>query len=316
MGPAGCIFLLPLLLGISGTNEEEPENLLKSICGPPAVSSDIASGREANVGQWPWQVSICQGLLHICAATLISKQWVLTVASCFRSKDTRKYNVLVGSLQVSGHPGSKTTIIPVSRIMPYPHFQGNTTSVIAVAKLAYPVSFTPVVLPICLPSSAAQLKNSTSCWVTGWGYSGIHQHIKPSYILKELKVPLIDLQTCSDYYQKANLHGIKPIISEAMICSKVPVGQMDQCIERIHPGSRGDPLTCTVEDFWVLAEVVSWGSNCIQTNEPGIYTNISFYKSWIEKSAISHTVFSAVLNLDFSELLPVMLLPLIFLGLP
>lgn len=59
--------------------------------------------------------------------------------------------------------------------------------------------------------------------------------MKPSYILKELKVPLIDLQTCSDYYQKANLHGIKPIISEEMICSKLPVGQMDQCIVRIHP---------------------------------------------------------------------------------
>ncbi|XP_022367504.1 serine protease 48-like [Enhydra lutris kenyoni] len=311
MGPAGCVFLLPLLLGISGASEEEPENLLKSICGRPAVSSGIASGREANVGQWPWQVSVRQGLLHICAATLISKQWVLTVASCFRSKDTRKYHVLVGSLQVSDRPSSKTTAIPVSRIIPYPHFQGNTTSAIAVAKLAYPVSFTPVVLPICLPSSAVQLKNSTSCWVTGWGYSGMHQHMKPSYILKELEVPLMDLQTCSDYYQKANLRGIKSIISEAMICSKLPVGQTDQCI-----GSRGDPLTCRVEDFWVLAGVVSWESNCIQNNEPGIYTNISFYKSWIEKSAISHTDFSAVISLYFSGLLPVMLLPLIFLGLP
>lgn len=29
-------------------------------------------------------------------------------------------------------------------------------------------------------------------------------------------------------------------------------------------GSRGDPLMCQVEDFWVLAGVVSWGSNCIQ----------------------------------------------------
>lgn len=28
---------------------------------------------------------------------------------------------------------------------------------------------------------------------------------KPSFILKELKAPLIDLQTCSDYYQKESL---------------------------------------------------------------------------------------------------------------
>uniref|UniRef100_A0ABI7Y6W6 Peptidase S1 domain-containing protein n=1 Tax=Felis catus TaxID=9685 RepID=A0ABI7Y6W6_FELCA len=286
-------------------------SFLSAVCGRPAVSSGIASGREAKVGQWPWQVSIREGLLHICAATLISEQWVLTVASCFRSKDIRKYSVLVGSLQVSGRPGSKATIIPVSRIIPYHDFQGNTSSTTAVAELAYPVSFSPVVLPICLPSSAVQLKKSTSCWVTGWGYSGTYRYMKPSYTLKELKVPLIDLQTCRDHYQKANSRGIKPIISEAMICSKIPVEWMDQCI-----GSRGDPLTCRVEDSWVLTGVVSWGSNCLQTNEPGIYTNISFYKSWIEKSVISHTDFSAILTLDLSGFLLVMLLPLIFLVLP
>lgn len=69
---------------------------------------------------------------------------------------------------------------------------------------------------------------------------------------------------------------------------------------------------CKVEDFWVLAGVVSWESNCIRTNEPGVFTNISFCKSWIEKSAISQ----ADLRPDFSGLFPVVLLPLIFPGLP
>lgn len=81
-------------------------------------------------------------------------------------------------------------------------------------------------------------------------------------------------------------------------------------------GSRGDPLMCQVEDFWVLAGVVSRGSNCIQTNGPGIYTNIHFHKSWIEKSAISLAEFSATLTLGLSGLLPIVLLPLIFLGPP
>ncbi|XP_047653994.1 polyserase-2-like isoform X3 [Phacochoerus africanus] len=253
MGPAGWVFLVQLLLGVSGTEEEEPKNLVKSICGRPAVLSGIASGMEANVGQWPWQVSIRQDLLHVCAATLISERWVLTTASCFR----------------------------------------------------------PVVLPICLPTSAIQLKNSTSCWTTGWGNSGMSQPMKPSYTLKELKVPLIDLQTCNNYYQKESLlHGVKPI-SEDMICSRLPVGPTDQC-----RGSRGDPLTCKVEDFWVLAGVMSGESNCSRTNEPQVYTNISFYKSWIEKSATSHADLSATPSPDFSGLFPLRLLPLIFLRLP
>ncbi|XP_058138304.1 serine protease 48 [Dasypus novemcinctus] len=307
MGPAGQAFLLSLLLGLSGANEEEPDNLLTSICGRPAVTSGIASGREANVGQWPWQVSIRQGLLHVCAGALISDQWVLTAASCFQSKDVRKYDVSVGSLQVISRPHFKLTLIPVSRVISYPGLQGNIANNIAVVELAYPVSFSPVILPICLPSSADQLKNATSCWVTGWGYSRRYPSVKPSYIMKELRVPLIDLQTCNDYYQnEVRPYGIKSIINENMICSKVPVEQMDPCI-----GSKGDPLVCTVEDFWVLAGVVMADSNCVQTNEPRLYTNISFYKSWIEKSAISATA-----SLGLSRLLPVMFLPLILLGSP
>ncbi|KAL0593988.1 Protein GVQW1 [Plecturocebus cupreus] len=58
----------------------------------------------------------------------------------------------------------------------------------------------------------------------------LESNIKPSYTLKELKVPLIDLQTCSDYYQNESLlHRVELIISEAMICSKLLVGQMNQC---------------------------------------------------------------------------------------
>ncbi|XP_058522762.1 serine protease 33-like [Ochotona princeps] len=313
MGPAGWgAFLLFLLLGISGAEKENPMSLLESICGRPAVTSGIASGRQATVGQWPWQASIRQGSLHICSATLISKKWVLTMASCFWSKDVTKYSVLVGSLQITGHPDPRMTIIPVSRIITHPDFSGNIFGALAVVELAYPVSYGPVVLPICLPSPEVQLKNTSYCWVTGWGYSGTHQYSKTSYTLKELRVPLIDLQTCNNYYQNANLTNRKEfIISEATICSLIPVKHMDQCI-----GNRGDPLMCQVDDFWVLAGIVTWGTNCIQTNEPGIYTNISFYKSWIEKTAISFTELSATPWIDLSGLLPVMLLPLIFLGPP
>ncbi|XP_037686739.1 serine protease 48 [Choloepus didactylus] len=200
--------------------------------------------------------------------------------------------------------------IPVSRIIPHPDLERNIFSNIAVVELAYPVSFSPVILPICLPSSADQLKNKTSCWVTGWGYAKRYRNTKPSYTMKELRVPLIDLQTCNDYYQnESSPYVVKYIISEDMICSKFPVGQMDLCI-----GSRGDPLVCQVEDFWVLAGVMSWGSNCTQTNEPRLYRNISFYKSWIDKSAVSPTTFSSTTSLGLFRLLPVLFLPLIFLG--
>ncbi|KAM4810769.1 serine protease 33-like [Urocitellus parryii] len=106
----------------------------------PAVPSGIFSGLEANIGQWPWQVSVRQGFLHICSASLISQKWVLTMASCFRSKDTREYNVLMGSLQISGHPDPKERIIPVSRIISHPDFQGDVSSTIVPARLPWALS--------------------------------------------------------------------------------------------------------------------------------------------------------------------------------
>uniref|UniRef100_A0A8B9XH89 Peptidase S1 domain-containing protein n=1 Tax=Bos mutus grunniens TaxID=30521 RepID=A0A8B9XH89_BOSMU len=312
-------------LGADLGTASRPLSSPSAVCGRPAVLSGIVSGLEANVGQWPWQVSIRQGLSHVCAASLISKQWVLTLASCFRQGSSH-LKIILTEMNVSGYQGSKTTIIPVSRIIPYPDVQGHASSAIAVAELARPLSFSPLVLPICLPTSAVQLKNATSCWVTGWDNSGIFQYedkqlclfdltaMTPPYTLKELKVHLIDLQTCKKYQKESLLRGVEPI-SEAMICSRFPVGQPDACILRI-PSHRGDPLMCRVKDFWVLAGVMSWGSNCIGIDEPGVFTNISFYKSWIEKSAISHADLSATPRSDFSRFFPVMLLPLVFLGPP
>lgn len=55
----------------------------------------------------------------------------------------------------------------------------------------------------------------------------------PPYTLKELQVHLIDLQTCKKYQKESLLRGAEPI-SEAMICSRLPVGQPGACIVRTH----------------------------------------------------------------------------------
>ncbi|EPY88756.1 hypothetical protein CB1_000155031 [Camelus ferus] len=39
MGPAGCLFLLPLLL----------------VCGRPVYSSRVVGGQDAAARRWPWQ---------------------------------------------------------------------------------------------------------------------------------------------------------------------------------------------------------------------------------------------------------------------
>ncbi|NXG43498.1 PRS27 protease, partial [Psilopogon haemacephalus] len=44
-------------------------------------------------------------------------------------------------------------VIPLSRLLPYPSYAGEATSGdIALAQLAWPVTFSATILPVCLPS--------------------------------------------------------------------------------------------------------------------------------------------------------------------
>ncbi|NXK85277.1 PRS27 protease, partial [Amazona guildingii] len=63
--------------------------------------------------------------------------------------------------------------VPLARVVPFPGYRGEATSGdIALARLARAVTFTPRVLPVCLPPPGAQFPPGQRCVVTGWGDVG------------------------------------------------------------------------------------------------------------------------------------------------
>ncbi|NXI46763.1 PRSS8 protein, partial [Galbula dea] len=60
--------------------------------------------------------------------------------------------------------------VPLSRLLPYPSYAGEATSGdIALAQLAWPVSFSATILPVCLPPPGLSFPPGTLCVATGWG---------------------------------------------------------------------------------------------------------------------------------------------------
>ncbi|NXT45356.1 PRS27 protease, partial [Pelecanoides urinatrix] len=62
----------------------------------------------------------------------------------------RAYAVLLGVRELSGPPG---VVVPLDRLLPHPSYAGEATSGdIALAQLAWPISFSDSILPVCLPA--------------------------------------------------------------------------------------------------------------------------------------------------------------------
>lgn len=83
-----------------------------------------------------------------------------------RSKDPKKYSVRVGVQQVS----ENGTWLLLTRIVIHEDFHDLLSQDIALLKLRDPISWSPLIQPVCLPNTKFKLSLGTMCWVIGWGH--------------------------------------------------------------------------------------------------------------------------------------------------
>ncbi|ELV14217.1 Serine protease 55 [Tupaia chinensis] len=231
--------------------------------------SRITGGMEAEVGEFPWQVSIQARNEHFCGGTILNKWWILTAAHCLYSEELspRDLSIVMGTNDLTS---SSMEIKDVTSIIFHKTFKRvNMDNDIALLLVGSPITFSDLILPICLPTQPIPSKWH-ECWIAGWGktYAGDKDSMKTDL----MKAPMVitDWKECSMLFPK---------LTKNMMCAGYKNESYDAC-----QGDSGGPLICTPEPGkkWYQVGIISWGKSCGQRNIPGIYTLVENYDHWIK----------------------------------
>ncbi|XP_034557361.1 transmembrane protease serine 2-like [Notolabrus celidotus] len=251
--------------------------LLCTDCGSGVNSTRATGIQPASLGAWPWQVSLQVAGSHRCGGAIISPYWIVTTAHCVASVSTpgdwAVYAGVVESLGTLFNPSYS-----VSRVIAHEGYDSKThRSDIALMKLSKPLDHTVSsnIGPVCLPNVGVNTTNNQKGWLTQ--FSGTINGDSGSPYLMEAEVFLMETADCN------STMVYNGRISQDMFCAKGVETSDNMC--RTDSGG----LLVSLKDglWWLIGDSI-WGQDCIEPNQPGVYSNITFYLDWMFQQMRKH----------------------------
>uniref|UniRef100_A0A8C8D9G9 Transmembrane serine protease 15 n=1 Tax=Oncorhynchus tshawytscha TaxID=74940 RepID=A0A8C8D9G9_ONCTS len=230
----------------------------------------VVGGTDSRKGAWPWMVSLYFRGRHVCGATLIDNEWLVTAAHCVYGKNIHLSN---WEAVLGLHSQDSVDVLPsqtrkVDHIIMNKHYNRRTKDAdIAMMHLQTNVNFTDNIQPICLPGSGQQFEAGMKCFITGWG-AEVEQGTSAN-VLQQAVLPLVSRSECQKLLPEYN-------ITARMVCAGYSEGGVDSC-----QGDSGGPLMCEEDGHWVQVGVISFGVGCGRPQRPGVYALVSQFTDWV-----------------------------------
>ncbi len=259
-------------------------------CVVPMIGAEVAP-----LGSAPWQAQIFRTdpanayppavlrqfplweLNHVCGASLIADNWVITAAHCVngRSFDPAKTAIRLGARDISVNEGRAFKIVRVVVHKDYDRVtQLNDIALIQFENSSpFPRSRRANVATIPLhgtEESGPRLLPWQDFIVTGWGVTSAGPDARASSLLQTLAFQRVPNPICAQALKAPNK------INNSVICATSNIG--DAC-----QGDSGGPLSVS----GILVGIVSWGRGCNIRGNPGVYTRISAHLDWIMRAMAS-----------------------------
>merc|ERR1712227_785795 len=239
---------------------------LLGVCVADRVPS-IINGEDVDYpGKYPWQISLQKFRQHICGGSIVSKDWIMTAGHCVEGSATFM-SVVVGMHDMK----QRYSIKKIYKHESYGKGQGSTPNDIAMIQLSTPISFNDHVQPIPIDTED-DFDGSSECVISGWGYTIEGRRFVNPSVLQEAHTTIISNSECKKYWGSS-------MINPGHVCLKN--AKTGGCM-----GDSGGPLACrNGSGDWHLVGATSWGSGQCDVGMPSVYTRLSYFKAWINKTS-------------------------------